>query len=172
MDSWILEGLNYVILRTTVTGYLYFMVIMFALALIGIILWYRRAHLAHRMILSFFERSLSDNEDFEQRFQLMSVFNQWYEQLTPLKKKIIYRELKEACHHYFDQILQLQKSGEMLLPDVYDFFLEDQLVHKYGKRKLVEAAPGLFVSIGILETLTSLTGNYLRRCNICNPVFK
>ena len=91
MESWILKGLDVIILRTTVNGYLYFMLVVFVLALIGVILWYRRAHLAHRMILSFFERSLSDNEDFQQRFKLMSAFNQWYEQLTLVKKVLIYR---------------------------------------------------------------------------------
>ncbi|GGK31615.1 hypothetical protein GCM10010965_25560 [Caldalkalibacillus thermarum] len=171
MNSWIIDVLNILIQNMTLSGYLYFMLTLFALAFIGTVIWYGRANQAHKLIIAQL-RSLESNEDnelvyaekqsvvdrqTEMIFSHMRQMNEWIMDRKRLSKKwLLHRELINAWQNYYEQFQVLQKSGEQLVPDVYDFFLEENFVHKYGRRKLMEVIPGIFVSLGILGTFMGL----------------
>ena len=54
------------------------------------------------------------------------------------------------------KMVENQKKGIMLVPDIYDYFIEENLMQKVGKRKLVETIPGLFLSMGIVGTFLGI----------------
>jgi hypothetical protein len=81
-------------------------------------------------------------------------FNNWLTQNT--SNSYIQNCIKPAWDYYYANFKRSQKKQVDITPDVYDFFLEDQFVHKYGKRKLVESIPGMFLSAGIFGTFLSI----------------
>lgn len=87
--------------------------------------------------------------DITERFNQM---NDWIkEQDSEYIKQYIYPAWKSFHQKYMNHGV-----GMKLVPDVYDFFLEEEMVHKFGSRKFVELLPGIFLSIGILGTFASL----------------
>ncbi|MEH6908633.1 hypothetical protein [Neobacillus drentensis] len=57
---------------------------------------------------------------------------------------------------YYKKFMQIQQSGVVFTPDVYDFFLEELFVNKFGKRKFVEVIPGIFLALGIIGTFVGI----------------
>ena len=53
---------------------------------------------------------------------------------------------------YYEKYKQCNQKGLPFTPDIYDFFLEDNLMQRFGKRKLVDAVPGVLLSLGIIGT--------------------
>lgn len=88
-------------------------------------------------------------DDITERFNQM---NDWIlNQESKYVKNYVVPAWKSFHQKYMSQGVSLK-----LVPDVYDFFVEEELVHKYGNRKFVELIPGMFLSIGILGTFASL----------------
>lgn len=50
----------------------------------------------------------------------------------------------------------IHQENAMRIPDVYDYFQEEELVHNYGRRRFIELIPGIFLSIGILGTFIGI----------------
>lgn len=81
------------------------------------------------------------------------------------KAKAIQEWLKDENHSPFlknfigpsfsafnSKLYDNQRKGILLIPDIYDYFHEDYLMQKVGKRKLVDTVSGLFLSLGIIGT--------------------
>lgn len=63
---------------------------------------------------------------------------------------------KPAWNGYYKKFMQIQQSGVVFTPDVYDFFLEELFVNKFGRRKFVEVIPGIFLALGIIGTFVGI----------------
>lgn len=99
-----------------------------------------------------FTKKLSElraEHDITERFYQM---NEWIKtRESNYAKNYIAPAWKQFYQKYMKQGAELK-----IVPDVYDFFLEEELVNKYGNRRYSELIPGIFLSIGILGTFTSL----------------
>ncbi|AOM83540.1 Methyl-Accepting Chemotaxis Protein [Salisediminibacterium beveridgei] len=65
-------------------------------------------------------------------------------------------EWYKSWGNYYNQYDEYVRKGEQFVPDVYDYMFEENIVHKYGNRKLAETIPVVFVSAGILGTFIGL----------------
>ncbi|WP_423799926.1 hypothetical protein [Neobacillus sp. SAB-20_R2A] len=81
-------------------------------------------------------------------------FHSWVEENAALP---FIKECMKPAWDYFKQKYQQSEAKHYdFAPDVYDFFLEDQFIQKYGNRKLAEVIPGIFLALGIFGTFLSI----------------
>ncbi|MEB6548987.1 hypothetical protein MXL46_07740 [Heyndrickxia sporothermodurans] len=64
--------------------------------------------------------------------------------------------VKPSFISFSGKLMENQKKGILLTPDIYDYFLEDTLMQRFGRRKLIEAVPGFFLAIGIIGTFLGI----------------
>lgn len=88
----------------------------------------------------------SSNEDVVQR--RIYIIN------DKLKNAKVNKLLKQSWNSFF---VESNSEKSEILPDPLDYFFENQLVFKAGHRKIIEAIPAMFVSLGILGTFWGIT---------------
>ncbi|WP_423410452.1 hypothetical protein AABM38_11210 [Heyndrickxia sp. MSNUG] len=86
--------------------------------------------------------------------QKAEALNQWLNQ--PEHSNFIKQFVKPSFSTFNHKLSENHKRGIMLVPDIYDYFLEDNLMQKIGKRKLVDTIPGLFLAMGIIGTFLGI----------------
>jgi len=116
------------------------------------ILWQYRAAKNHAKGIAEKLAEVRNNPDIAQRIH---EFNNWVVQQTS-SPKYIRAYLKPSWEYFYQKYVHHQRGGINLVPDVYDFFLEDTFIHKYGKRKFAEVIPGIFLAIGIIGTFVGI----------------
>lgn len=124
--------------------------------LIGVILWYSRMVKASNKVnekIKFIVdgdsgQSESENDDISIEGRIYE-FNNWINEQKSLPKPIV-----ESWDRYYSEFTRGENSH---IPDIYEFFTEEQLVQKYGFRKFVESIPAILVSAGILGTFFGIT---------------
>lgn len=79
------------------------------------------------------------------------IINDWFHNE---KTKWVPSILKRCWHRFYGEYYT---SGKQYIPDVYESFKEDQIIYKYGLRKIIETVPAIFVSLGILGTFWGIT---------------
>ncbi|CQR46611.1 Chromosome partition protein Smc [Paraliobacillus sp. PM-2] len=79
------------------------------------------------------------------------LINEWFKSS---KSKWLPGILEKSWKKFY---WEYSSTEEHYIPDVYESFKEDQIVYKYGRRKLVETLPAVFVSLGILGTFWGIT---------------
>jgi hypothetical protein len=83
-------------------------------------------------------------------------FDKWIKSQVDTKSDYLQNCFIPAWKSYNMKFVQLQKSGVVFTPDIYDFFVEDMFVNKFGRRKLVEIIPGIFLALGIIGTFVGI----------------
>lgn len=96
-------------------------------------------------------KEIQKHEETSDRF---IEFNQWVQDNAT--SEYLKNSFKPAWDNYYKKFIQLQQNGVVFTPDVYDFFVEDMFVNKFGKRKLVEIIPGIFLALGIIGTFVGI----------------
>jgi hypothetical protein len=96
-------------------------------------------------------REIKQYDDISTRF---IEFDKWVQSNT--KSDYLLYCFKPVWNSYYNKFVQLKQSGVVFTPDVYDFFVEDIFVNKFGKRKLVEVIPGIFLALGIIGTFLGI----------------
>ena len=86
--------------------------------------------------------------------QKASAVKEWLDESN--QNQFIKQFVKPSFAAFHAKLYQNQQKGITLVPDIYDYFLEDYLMQKVGKRKLVETIPGLFLSMGIIGTFMGI----------------
>jgi methyl-accepting chemotaxis protein len=81
-------------------------------------------------------------------------FDKWLQSYP--KSDYIQNCILPAWDGYYNKFLRLQHNGVIFTPDVYDFFVEDLFVNQFGRRKLVEVIPGIFLALGIIGTFVGI----------------
>ncbi|MBB5173369.1 hypothetical protein [Texcoconibacillus texcoconensis] len=132
-----------------ITNYMQIMTGIFILLFILVLLWYGNSFVRNRAIKN--KLANLKNQDIKK----IDEFNNWINSQSKVVKKLNSEWLK-AWNSYYGRYRQFLEEGNIYYPDVYDYILEENLVHKNGCRKLLEAIPGIFVSIGILGTFIGL----------------
>ncbi|SFC95298.1 hypothetical protein [Bacillus sp. UNCCL81] len=129
-----------------------FMFLMLVLAIFSINKIYRPYHMARKsvdeIIIKLKEISQFDNLD---RFL---EFDKWL--VSKQSEDFYFLYVIPSWKNFFNKYKQNQQNGLIFTPDVYDFFLEEEFLRKFGKRKLAETVPGLFLAIGIIGTFTGI----------------
>lgn len=62
--------------------------------------------------------------------------------------------IKNSWKRFYEEYNSLDNQ---VIPDPYQYFNDDRIVHKAGLRKVIEAIPAIFVSLGILGTFWGIT---------------
>ena len=93
---------------------------------------------------------LTELEDKQNPHERIQEFHQWIRENahSPFMKEFVLPSWKD----YYEKYKQCNQKGLPFTPDIYDFFLEDNLMQRFGKRKLVDAVPGVLLSLGIIGT--------------------
>jgi DNA repair exonuclease SbcCD ATPase subunit len=97
---------------------------------------------------------LSKIQKHEETSIRFNEFNKWVQENSA--SDYLQNCFKPAWDNYYKKFMQLQQNGVAFTPDVYDFFVEDMFVNKFGKRKLVEIIPGIFLALGIIGTFVGI----------------
>ncbi|WP_175615435.1 anti-phage ZorAB system protein ZorA [Piscibacillus halophilus] len=75
------------------------------------------------------------------------------EKVSKNKKILKWHKLKWSNYfHYYSE----NSQNEEFIPDPYEYFKREDLIHKVGYRKIIEALPAIFVSLGILGTFIGI----------------
>lgn len=91
---------------------------------------------------------LQDEMDLPERFNKM---NDW---ILQQESGYIKNFVRPGWIAFYKRYIY-QENG-MRIPDVYDYFQEEELVNKFGSRRFIELIPGIFLSIGILGTFIGI----------------
>lgn len=127
-------------------SYVYFIVILGALALLITGIYYAYLVIGLRRFRNVLQGAL--NEDLPVEGRIVKVEGQVD------KMRFVHGVIKQAWNNF--NIEYKEKKSEVI-PDPYDYFTKDQLVVKAGLRKIVEIIPAIFVSLGILGTFWGIT---------------
>jgi ABC-type transporter Mla subunit MlaD len=136
----------------------YFYIFYIGLMVAGFIYFYKLIFLPYRTIepdtlrIKEIITEISEVEDVHSRF---NRFNEWI--AANADTKYLKKCVKLAWDNYYQKYLQNLRSGVTFTPDVYDFFLEDSFVQKFGNRKLAEIVPGIFLAFGIIGTFLGIS---------------
>ncbi|WP_418038787.1 hypothetical protein [Paenibacillus xylanilyticus] len=130
-------------------GYISLMVLIFILCWMFVLLPYRTSKKAESDIKAKLDE-LSTIMDVTAKFH---TFNDWMEKQ---ENKYIKEHLLFAWKSFYGKYMNYQQQGILYTPDVYDFFFEEPLVHKFGKRKFAEVVAGIFLSMGIVGTFVGI----------------
>ncbi|MFY0544959.1 hypothetical protein [Brevibacillus sp. H7] len=95
---------------------------------------------------------ISEEEDTQSKF---NRFKDWID--TNANTDYLRNCVNPAWDNFYQKYMHNQQSGITFTPDVYDFFLEDSFVQKFGKRKLAEIVPGIFLALGIIGTFLGIS---------------
>lgn len=97
---------------------------------------------------------LNELQEIEDTSERLSLFENWIknQEQTDFYKLF----MTPAWENFKKKFIKLQKRGLNFTPDVYDFFLEEEFLQKFGKRKLAETIPGLFLACGIVGTFLGI----------------
>lgn len=82
-----------------------------------------------------------------------SSFDEW---LGQQEEKYIKQYVYPAWSRYYTKYIEDLKVGNSTSADIYDYFTEHEFISKYGNRSLVEFAPGVFLSLGLLGTFLGI----------------
>lgn len=93
-------------------------------------------------------KELQDEMDLPERFNKM---NDW---ILQQESGYIKKFVRPGWIAFYKRYIY-QENG-MRIPDVYDYFQEEELVNKFGSRRFIELIPGIFLSIGILGTFIGI----------------
>ncbi|MDF0728430.1 MotA/TolQ/ExbB proton channel family protein [Cytobacillus sp. S13-E01] len=124
--------------------YIYFLIILACGYLINIFYKYRFFTNATKAVQNELNNETYQDLDSEQKAQQL---NEWFED-----QKTIPKVIKDSWSSFYKDFRQ--SKG---IPDVYQYFLEEDLVTKQGFRKIAESIPATFVSLGILGTFIGIT---------------
>ncbi|MCW3791536.1 hypothetical protein OM416_08090 [Paenibacillus sp. LS1] len=130
-------------------GYIALMVSIFVLCLFFVLIPYWNSKKAESDIKAKLEE-LSNITEMTAKFH---SFNDWMENQD---NKYIKGHLLPAWKSFYVKYMSYQQKGILYTPDVYDFFFEEPLVHKFGKRKFAEVVAGIFLSMGIVGTFLGI----------------
>ncbi|MCK9858313.1 hypothetical protein [Paenibacillus sp. ATY16] len=110
---------------------------------------YRNAHKESILIQQEIQK-LHEIDNIAERFNHM---NQWVQnQTSPYTQECF----EPAWRAFYKKFMEYQRNGVTFTPDVFDYFHEEIFIHKYGKRKLAELIPGLFLAAGIFGTFLGI----------------
>jgi uncharacterized phage infection (PIP) family protein YhgE len=96
-------------------------------------------------------REIEGNKSLDRRIQ---EFNGWIADNS--NQPYITSSVKPAWDYFKAKYQHSSNKHLNFAPDVYDFFLEEQFIQKYGKRKFAESVPGIFLAAGIFGTFLSI----------------
>lgn len=130
-------------------GYISLMVLIFAICFTRVLLPYGSSKKAESIIRAKLDE-LSNLTDTTTKFQ---TYNDWMENQS---NKYIKEHLFISWKSFYGKYMSYQQKGILYTPDVYDFFFEEPLVHKFGKRKFAEVVAGIFLSMGIVGTFVGI----------------
>lgn len=130
-------------------GYIGLMVSIFVLCLFFVLIPYWNSKKAESDIKAKLDE-LSNITEMTAKFH---SFNDWMENQD---NKYIKGHLLPAWKSFYVKYMSYQQKGILYTPDVYDFFFEEPLVHKFGKRKFAEVVAGIFLSMGIVGTFVGI----------------
>lgn len=130
-------------------GYISLMVLIFAICFTRVLLPYGSSKKAESIIRAKLDE-LSSLTDTTTKFQ---TYNDWMENQS---NKYIKEHLFISWKSFYGKYMSYQQKGILYTPDVYDFFFEEPLVHKFGKRKFAEVVAGIFLSMGIVGTFVGI----------------
>ncbi|MCI3919922.1 hypothetical protein MO973_06715 [Paenibacillus sp. TRM 82003] len=108
---------------------------------------------------SYIELNLEQISNMEPEFESrLEAVNDWMEKIKEQHKGNTFFNtcIRPNWKQYYARARQYQVSGSGFRPDVYDFFIEEQFVQSYGKRKLIESISGIFLALGIIGTFVGL----------------
>lgn len=97
-------------------------------------------------------KEMADKDKQKETPLAIAAFNKWVK-TNSYKLSISFRK---SWKNYYANYMENTKNGSQITPDVYDFFLEEELVRDRGKRKIIDLLPGLFLTLGILGTFVGL----------------
>lgn len=110
-------------------------------------------------IFSKYKVARKDSYDFQSQLErlqgldsISDRFHQLNDWINEQNSKYINNAVKPAWANFYKKYMEYQRKGVTFTPDVYDYFSEDLFVNRYGKRKVAELFPGLFLSVGIIGT--------------------
>jgi uncharacterized coiled-coil DUF342 family protein len=126
--------------------YILLMIIIFFIALLTVLIPYNKSKSDVRKI----KYKLDELKEVQDITTRINDFNSWIDKNS--QSKFMKNYIQPSWKNYHDKFIQLKQNGKPFTPDVYDFFLEDTLMDRFGKRKLVEAVPGSFLAMGIIGT--------------------
>ncbi|WP_160032572.1 hypothetical protein [Paenibacillus sp. An7] len=95
---------------------------------------------------------LSELETESEMTERFIQMNEWLEEEKD--SRFLQKHLKHAWAIFYQKYMG---STHKIPPDTYDYFLEEELVQKYGRRRMVELLPGIFLSVGLLGTFYSIS---------------
>ena len=129
-------------------------IIYIALIVIGCF-WARRKWLAPYLNTDHDIHTLTDKlteleETKQNPHERIQEFNHWIQENG--HSQFMKEYVLPSWRDYYEKYKQFNQKGLPFTPDVYDFFLEDNLMQRFGKRKLVEAVPGILLSLGMIGT--------------------
>jgi methyl-accepting chemotaxis protein len=133
-------------MSTLYTLYIFLMLLIFFYFFIKVLQPYRKSKKEVEIIREKLDK-LNGNPDINIR---INDFNTWVNENS--KSEFMKNFMQPSWKSYYDKFIQFKQKGMPITPDVYDFFLEDTLMQRIGKRKLVEAIPGAFLAMGIIGT--------------------
>lgn len=132
--------------------YLQMMIWTFIVTGFFVLLWYSRAFIMNQIINNKLKQLRKSNEDETSK---INEFDDWVD-----RKRYFFlflnREWLKGWDNFRNKYREFEKNGEPFVPDIYDYIVEENLVQKYGNRKLIDIIPGIFVSAGILGTFIGL----------------
>ncbi|MEF3353547.1 hypothetical protein PV403_10185 [Paenibacillus sp. GYB006] len=98
------------------------------------------------------KNKLSELETESEMTERFIQMNEWLEEEKD--SRFIQKHLKHAWAIFYQKYMG---TTHKIPPDTYDYFLEEELVQKYGRRRMVELLPGIFLSVGLLGTFYSIS---------------
>ncbi|XEC95687.1 hypothetical protein AB6A23_03685 [Paenibacillus tarimensis] len=101
------------------------------------------------------EQKLLELKDIESPVQRFHEMNEWVQ--SRAADSIYFKECFEpSWRAFYKKFMEYQRNGVTFTPDVFDFFHEEIFIQKYGRRKLVDLIPGLFLAAGIIGTFLGI----------------
>ncbi|MGE8021675.1 hypothetical protein ACQKOM_22700 [Peribacillus frigoritolerans] len=138
-------------MTTIYSLYIAFLLLLFGFALWKLLFPYRKTkdeiEIIRKKLIELREGNLETTEK-------INLFHEWLNENS--HSKFMKDFVMPSWNDYYKKNQQFNKSGLPFTPDVYDFFLEERLMQKFGKRKLVDTIPGVFLSLGIIGTFMGI----------------
>ncbi|MCA0757011.1 hypothetical protein KP806_18275 [Paenibacillus sp. N4] len=87
---------------------------------------------------------------------LIDRFNSMDDWIKEQDNEYIVKSVEPSWRTFYKKFMDYQRNGVSITPDVYDYFHEENFIQKYGRRKLADLIPGLFLAMGIFGTFLGI----------------